>query len=157
MGGYAEQVPGIGMGGLGGNDLAVDAFGLRQLAALMMGESDGQCFDKRGHVCSHSAAAFSNSAAAIARNTDSQSPKAVCRNNRSVGYQGLSRRAVSQRQSGESRTATHAGTPRAPARWATALSDAMTRSSVFMIAAVSRKAPPERSISLDKSTMGNAP
>ena len=47
-----------------------------------------------------------------------------------VGYQGLSSRASSHRQSGATGRATHTGTPSAPARWATAVSAVMTRSRI---------------------------
>ena len=49
-------------------------------------------------------------------NTLDQSPSNFCRNSRIVGYQGLSVRSKSQRQSGTKGKATHTGTPSAPAR-----------------------------------------
>ena len=54
-----------------------------------------------------------------------------------VGYQGLSMRPVSQRQSGTAWSTTQTRTPSAPARCASAVSAVMTRSSPFSIAAVS--------------------
>ncbi len=60
-------------------------------------------------------ASFSNSAA-MAVSTPCQSPGRGCRNKRIVGYQGLSSRSSSQRQSGVKGSAVQTGTPRAPAR-----------------------------------------
>ncbi len=72
-------------------------------------------------------------------NTPCQSPLAVWRNSRMVGYQGQSSRPISQRQSGTCLSASQIGRPSAPARWATPVSELMTRSQLSRIAAVSRK------------------
>ena len=82
---------------------------------------------------------FTLKSSAIRANTSSQSPHDFCRNNRIVGYQGLSSRSTSQRQSAANGSATQIGTPSAPARCASDESDVITRSSVFMTAAVSMK------------------
>ena len=60
---------------------------------------------------------------------------------RIVGYHGLSSRSVSQRQSGVVDSAIQTGTPRAPARCATAVSDVMNRSRHVITAAVSMNGP----------------
>ena len=52
----------------------------------------------------------------VAASTPSQSPGRSCRNNRAVGYQGVSSRSNSQRQSGANGSMTQHGFPRAPAR-----------------------------------------
>ena len=74
-----------------------------------------------------------------------------------VGYQGLSSRSSSQRQSGANGRATQTGTPSAPARWAMAVSEVMTRSRFFMTAAVSMKAPVVSSSRLPRSVTGKRP
>src|SRR6516225_9977434 len=51
-------------------------------------------------------------------NTSSQSPKRVWRNNRMVGYQGLSSRRIRKRQSAPMPRATHTGTAKPPAKCA---------------------------------------
>ena len=56
-----------------------------------------------------------------------------------VGYQGLSERSISQRQQAAKGRATQTGTPRAPARCATAESIVTTRSRFMITAAVSLK------------------
>src|SRR5580658_591300 len=62
-----------------------------------------------------------------------------CRNNRAVGYQGLSSRSSSQRQSGTNGSNIQTGLASAPARWATLVSTATTRSMFAASAAVSEK------------------
>src|ERR1700733_797370 len=69
----------------------------------------------------------------------SQSPKQVCRNKRTVGYQGLSSRSVNQRQSGAEGSTTQVCFPSAPARCATAVSTVMITSRWAINAAVSAK------------------
>jgi len=49
--------------------------------------------------------------------TPDQSPGALCRNSRAVGYQGLSSRSMSHRQSGTNGNKTQTGFASAPARW----------------------------------------
>jgi hypothetical protein len=71
--------------------------------------------------------------------TPSQSSIAGCLNSRAVGYQGLSSRPSSHRQSATYCRRTHTGLPMAPAGCTTDVSDEMTRSSKDMIAAVSPK------------------
>ena len=56
------------------------------------------------------------SSAAMRWKTGSQSPRCFCRNRRMVGYQGLSSRSKSQRQSTRVESANHTGTPTAPAK-----------------------------------------
>ena len=80
-----------------------------------------------------------------ARKRSCQSPRRDWRNSRIVGYQGLSSRSSSQRQSGEKGNATHTGAASAPARCATAVSDVITRSRFSITAAVSQNAPPASS------------
>ena len=58
-----------------------------------------------------------------------------------VGYQGLSERPSSHRQSGASGRATQTATPNAPAKWAVAVSEVITRSRLAITAAVSKKGP----------------
>jgi YD repeat-containing protein len=82
---------------------------------------------------------------AIRANTSSQSPSLICRNKRIVGYQGVSARSRSQRQSAIWASATQTGTLNAPARWAVAVSAVITRSKPCITAAVSRNAPPSAS------------
>ena len=77
----------------------------------------------------------------ISSKTPGQSPGLLCRKSRMVGYQGLSLRWSSQRQSGTSGSATHTGTPIAPAKWAIAVSEVITKSRFFMTAAVSMNGP----------------
>ena len=85
------------------------------------------------------AAARCESSAATAAATPGQSRGAAGRNSRSDGYQGVSVRSSSQRQSGAYGSITHAGRPIAPARWTMAVSTQITRSSPSMMAAVSSK------------------
>ena len=54
-------------------------------------------------------------AAVICSMTPVQSPRSFCRNRRIVGYQAVRSPPASQRQSGTLHSATHTGTPRAPA------------------------------------------
>ena len=77
-----------------------------------------------------------------------QPPFRVWRNRRAVGYQGLSSRPLSQRQSLFQGSSTQTGRPSAPARWATAVSTATIRSSASTAAAVSAKLvrPSDRSM-----------
>ena len=75
-----------------------------------------------------------------------------CRKIVIVGYQGLSRRPVSQRQHGSKRSSSQTGLPSAPARWATEVSTEMTRSRLATSAAVSAKSP----ISPMQSVSGNS-
>jgi len=56
-----------------------------------------------------------------------------------VGYHGVSSRAISQRQSGAKGSNVQTGLPNAPARWATAESTVMIKSSSATIVAVTRK------------------
>ena len=65
-----------------------------------------------------------------------QLPASCCRNSRMVGYQGLSARFNSQRHSAAHGSSSHTGFPRLAARWATAVSTAMTRSMLSIKAAV---------------------
>ena len=74
------------------------------------------------------------------------------RKSRIVGYQGLSSRSRNQRQSAKYSSANQTGTPKAPARCATAVSQQMTRSNDFISAAVSTNAPDRTSSSEEKST-----
>src|SRR6266567_318767 len=67
--------------------------------------------------------------------TLSQSPMAGCRNSRADGYQGLSARSMSQRQSAENCSIIQVGRPSAAARCATEVSTVITRSSSDRIAA----------------------
>ena len=55
-------------------------------------------------------------------NTSDHWPKVGWRKSRIVGYQGESSRSRSQRQSGDNCSANQTGAPRAPARWAIAVS-----------------------------------
>ena len=80
-------------------------------------------------------------AAAIREKISSQSPNVVCRNRRRLGYQGVSSRFSSHRQSGEIERASHVGTCIAPARWTTLVQDVTTKSKLCMMAAVSMKGP----------------
>ena len=68
-------------------------------------------------------------------NTPCQSPGRGWRYSRMVEYQGLSVRSSIHRQSGMKPSATHTGTPNAPARWRPE-SQVMTRSMLRMMAAV---------------------
>ena len=86
-------------------------------------------------------------ASVIRRKTPSQSPNVVCRNTLMVGYHGLSSRPAGQRHSLTEERATQTGTPRPPARWATAVSAVITRSRWDMIEAVSMKSRPRRPVS----------
>ena len=70
-----------------------------------------------------------------------------------VGYQGVSSRSRSQRQSEANGSATQTGTPRAPARWASAVSGVIRRSRLLIAAAVSAKSSSRR----PRSTMGKRP
>src|SRR5215469_14390794 len=85
------------------------------------------------------AATVSQSAARSAATGAAQSPGAVCRNSRAVGYHGLSERSLNQRQSGLNGSSTHTGRASAPARCATAVSTVTTRSRLATAAAVSEK------------------
>src|SRR4029077_18844801 len=87
------------------------------------------------------------SSPSISAKAGSQQLHSTWRNRRRVGYQGLSLRSSSHRQSGTYRNATHVGRPSAPAKCATEVSDVMIRSSASMTAAVSMKAsgPPSKS------------
>jgi hypothetical protein len=67
---------------------------------------------------------------------------ALCRKRRMVGFQGVSARSTSQRQSPTVDRTNQVGTPRAPARWAAVVSTVITRSRHFITAAVSRNAEP---------------
>src|SRR5205814_912432 len=58
----------------------------------------------------------SRRASAISRNTGAHSPAFSWRKSFMVGYQGVSSRSSIQRQSGAKGSATHVGTPNAPAR-----------------------------------------
>ena len=75
------------------------------------------------------------------------------RKSRMVGYQGVSSRSRSQRQSEENCTATQTGTPSAPARWASAVSGVITRSRLRIKAAASARSPSRR----PRSTTGKRP
>ncbi len=68
-----------------------------------------------------------------------QSPVAVCRNNRMVGYQGLSVRSSSHLHSAGKGNSSATALPIAPARWATEVSTEISRSSCATTAAVSAK------------------
>ena len=67
------------------------------------------------------------------------SSRAGWRSSLAVGYQGLSSRPASQRQSAEKGSQIQTGLPMAPARWATEVSTEITRSNCAMAAAVSAK------------------
>src|SRR5262245_47756445 len=86
-------------------------------------------------------AANAASSVAIRWKTAGQSPAAVWRNNRIVGYHGLSSQFKNQRHSGADASASQTGTANAPARWAIAVSELITRSRFFITAAVSMNAP----------------
>ena len=58
---------------------------------------------------------------------------------RALGYQGLSSRSVSQRQSAVCAASSHSGLPMLPARWATLVHTDTTRSKWAHRAAVSSK------------------
>src|SRR3546814_245673 len=96
------------------------------------GEQDGTVHGRRR-------AASSASAARTRASTPSQSPKVVCRNSLALGYQGLSSRSTSQRQSALRDSTTQTGRPSAPARCATEVQVVTTRSSRRIATAVSRK------------------
>ncbi len=89
-------------------------------------------------------------ASAIRRKTPSQSPGLSWRKRRRRGYHGESPRPSSQRQSGTAASASQQGTPNAPARWPTAVSQQTTRSRHDSTAAVSTKGP------LASSSPGNS-
>jgi hypothetical protein len=74
---------------------------------------------------------------------------------RIVGYYGLSSRFDSQRQSGVVETAIQTGTPNAPARGATAVSEVMKRSTQVITAAVSMNGPVSPSSRLPMSITSN--
>ena len=78
-------------------------------------------------------------AAATAAATGSQLRSADCRKRRAEGYQGLSARPRSQRQSGAWGSMTQTGLPIAPARWAIEVSTVTTSSKHSMTAIVSPK------------------
>src|SRR5258707_5915896 len=65
---------------------------------------------------------------AMRSNTSDQSPLRIWRKRHIVGYQGVSSRSSSQRQSGTMGNASHTGTARAPARWAVTVSHVITKS-----------------------------
>src|SRR6185437_290508 len=90
-------------------------------------------------------ATIGSSASAIRRKTSLQSPMNCLRNRRTVGYQGLSSRSSSQRQSGDRARAIQVGAPSAPARWPSDESHVTTRSRCSITAAVSMKGPEVRS------------
>jgi hypothetical protein len=69
-----------------------------------------------------------------------------------VGYQGVSSRPRSQRQSGANGRSVHTGLPRAPARWAAAVSTVITRSRPATSPATPRKS--RRSDSWSTSATG---
>src|SRR5208283_421667 len=71
--------------------------------------------------------------------TSDQSPIEDCRNRRIVGYQGVSDRSSSQRQSGMNGSKVQTGLPSAPARWATDVSTEIIRSRFSIKAPVSEK------------------
>ena len=74
--------------------------------------------------------------------TASPPPIALCRNRRMVGYQGVSVRSSIHRKSGANGTKSPTALAIAPARCATEVSTAMTRSSIATTAAVvSEKSP----------------
>ena len=77
--------------------------------------------------------------AAIRANTSLHSRGVVCRNSRMVGYQGVSSRPVSQRQSATCGNAVNTGRASAPARCAIEVSQVTTRSSFVISAAASTK------------------
>src|SRR5438105_10126406 len=68
-----------------------------------------------------------------------QSPSFGCRNSRALGYQGLSSRRSSQRQSAASDKTNHVGLFNAPARWPTDVHTEITRSMQETRAAVTEK------------------
>src|SRR5205807_1842685 len=68
-------------------------------------------------------AARPRTSAAQRSKTSLQSPARCWRKRRIVGYQGLSVRSRSQRQSGTLDSKTHTRTPSAPAKWARAVSE----------------------------------
>ena len=76
----------------------------------------------------------------MASNTSRQTPRRDWRKRRMVGYQGESARPVSQRHSASLLSATQTGTAKAPARCATEVSHATTRSRHAIAAAVSTNA-----------------
>src|SRR5437763_886115 len=71
--------------------------------------------------------------------TPVQLPNCCCRNSRALGYQGLSVRSNSQRQSALYGNRIQTGLPIAPARWAMLVSTEMTRSKFSITAAVLQK------------------
>ena len=87
-------------------------------------------------------------------NTSFQSWSFVWRKIRTVGYQGVSSRPTSQRQSAPLDSASHVGTPSAPARWTGAEQIVIITSRSDMSAAVSWNGPLSRSSSSPKSTTG---
>ena len=68
--------------------------------------------------------------------TVAQSRRRGWRKRRAVGYQGLSVRWSNHRQSGAKGSRIQTGLPKAPARWAIAVSTVMTRSNWLMRVAV---------------------
>ncbi len=96
-------------------------------------------------------AASLRTSSAIRAKTASQSPSVFWRNRRMVGYQGVSVRFSSQRQSAMVERASQMGTARAPARCAAAVSAVMTRSRFFITAPVSTNAPVSASSASDSS------
>ena len=100
-----------------------------------------RCDFDRGRHRPGGAASRCCSASAMPWKTSSHQPGLVWRSSRMVGYQGLSSRSSSHRQSGEKGKAIQTGIPSAPARCAIDVSTLMTRSRLFITAAVSRKSP----------------
>src|SRR3982750_85059 len=80
--------------------------------------------------------------------TLSQSPGRGWRKRRIVGYQGESLRSSSHRKTGEKGSKTHVGLPIAPARCATAVSTAITRSRLSINAAESEKSKRRAAVSI---------
>ena len=78
--------------------------------------------------------------------TPGHSPCRCWRKSRMVGYQGLSSRSRSQRQSGAKGSITQTGLASAPARCATAVSAVITRSRLAISAAVSARSPSSASV-----------
>src|SRR5215472_2933060 len=89
--------------------------------------------------------------------TPGQSPRVVWRKSRIEGYQGLSSRPSSQRQSGANESSVHTGLPSAPARCAIAVSTEITRSSWLITAAVSATSSSAGDKSTIRSVSSDAP
>ncbi len=103
------------------------------------------------------AGTIARNSAAIRSNTGGQAMCSAWRKIRMVGYHGLSSRWVIHRQSGVVDSGIQTGTPSAPARWATAVSDVMNRSRFTSTAAVSRNGPVVSSSRRPRSVTGNFP